>query len=416
MATHTKHESGRGFLNDTPAVIARVKDAFADVVRGLPKDIERANELSKTLGVSTKLGWQVTRLLYESDPFVAAQYVPGQNSVKKFLAAAAGLNVDASVIAAAERAIEEFDRLVQTHADNRESFDMLAAGCAARVVESSYLDYRKAAFVGSSFTWGVHARVQLATAFVFPAEDQTRFNVLSVRGFVELRRLRPSVSWPIQTSHLLRADGGNEPTMNRTPLDVIDEADPVAGVPLLREFSTHPLSEVRRVFAPNDIIRDELVGGEIGKQGVVNCLLGEVIWNLPGRYRSEQNREWGVGAKVRTPCEVVILDQFVHRDLFGPVSPRPKVFSDLTETASLYVDQRADDRMDLFQRVEFLGRGLSGIRTPEMPDYVDLASYVMKRVGLDSEMFEAYRVRIEYPPMPISVMMLLDLPAEPGTR
>lgn len=403
-------------MEEAPRVVTAVRDAFASVINGLPTDVARAVDLSKALAINAKLGWQIMKLVYETDPFVAAQYMPGERSIEKFLDAAAARQVSPAVIDAAKDAMREFQRLVRVHAGDREGLDMLATGCAGREVRSSCLDYRKAAFTGNSFTFGVYARVQLASSFVFPAEDESRFNLLSVRGFVELRRLRPNVSWPIQTAYLMSEDGSNQPTMNRTPLDPTDQDEPAAGVPILRKFSTHPESEVRRVFQPNRVIRDELVAGGVGKRAVVNCLLGEVLWNMPGRYRTDSNHDWGVASRIRTPCEVLILDQFVHRDVFGPVSPRAEVFSDLTESAGFHLGQRADDRLDLFERVEFLGQGLSGIRTPELPQYVDLADHVLGRVGLKSDVFDVYRIRIEYPPLPTTVAMMLDLPAAPEMR
>lgn len=58
------------------------------------------------------------------------------------------------------------------------------------------------------------------------------------------------------------------------------------------------------------------------------------------------------------------------------------------------------------------GRGLGLSHTPDIPGYADLTAGVCASVGIDPEDYELYRVRMEYPPMPTTVMIrhpLLDL-------
>ena len=44
----------------------------------------------------------------------------------------------------------------------------------------------------------------------------------------------------------------------------------------------------------------------------------------------------------------------------------------------------------------------------------ELADFVMKRMDWRAEDFDGYRVRIDYPPAPISVMMYNKLPSAEG--
>jgi hypothetical protein len=413
--TALKQKHHRDFLDDAPVVLASVQDAFAKVISALPEDIAHANELSKTLGVSSKLAWQIRRLVYETDPFAAVQYIPGQSSIKKFLHAAATLSVQSDVIASAEKAIQEFERLVRTHADNREAFDILAAGCASRMVERKHLDYRKASFVGNSFSWGVHARIQLVTEFVFPSPSGRDISMVSVCGFGELRRLRPSLSWPIQTRRMVDKGGHVHPTLKREPLEPQGGTDCVSEVPLFPSFCTQPTPEVRRVFSPDGSIRDEVVAGSVGKTGTMDCLIGEIVHDSGPRYVCGDSKEWGVGVHVRTPCEALILDQFIHRDLFGPVTPKLSVFNDLlAANVALPPTMRVADQMPVFETVQSLGRGLRNVRVPEFPRYVEMVDFVLKRMDWKAEQFDGYRVRIEYPPVPMSVVMHNDVPPAPG--
>ncbi len=415
MTTKREKTKTPAFDDEAATIITQVRNAFAAIIESLPGHVARAHEVSGALGIHKKLGWQISKVVYEADPFIAAQHIPGRTSVKKFLNAASEQNIEPAVIASAEAAMADFERLIKVHADDRESFQMMATGYAGKAAYDAQLGYRKALFDGGGFIWGVQARVHLAASFVYPAPDEPWLNLVSLRGFTELRRIRSDVAWPIQTAKAITDDGTELSPPAHELLEPVDEASQIAGVPLLRRFCTQPIPEVRRVCLSDGTIRDELVGGTVGKTGAVDCILGEIVRKVGMRYRDPHFWEWGVACHIRTPCAVLILDQFVHRDLFGPIEPRLEVYNDLLVDPRQPSAQRAGDRIPVFETVQHLGKGLSSIRTPDVPRYVEMVGYVMERMGWEADQFDVYRVRIEFPPLPTTVAMLNDLPEAPET-
>jgi hypothetical protein len=233
-------------------------------------------------------------------------------------------------------------------------------------------------------------------------------------GYVKLRRMRPGVSWEITRSKREPDDGTDASQPMREPLDPNGSSGIQLDVapPLMGEFCSKPLPPVQRQTLTDGWVKDVLPGGAVGDAGRVDCFTGEVLREIGSRYRTEHDWLWYASATMRTPCEVLILDEFVHEDLFGPIRPELHVYSDLPDAPRLPITQRAADRIPAFEPVQHLGKGLSGIRTPDVPRYLEMVRYTFERLGWDPTRFDVYRVRMEYPPVPTMVTMESPL-AEP---
>jgi hypothetical protein len=395
-------------------VLRRVRNAFAEVIEALPAHISRAHELQKALDIDKKLGWRVFKLVQGTDPFTAAQHVPGAAGVRIFLKAAADRGVPTRLTDSAARAAKEFDRLIEVHAGDRASLEMMMSGFAKRGRRQGDLAQRRSAFRANSYLWGVQAKTHLKADFLHPSGTSTEFDIASVRGFVGFRRIRADVPWVIARARCTDDDGRLRPSFVREPLEPAEDPDaPAANVPLLREFCTKPLPEIRRVDGPHGFVEDELVEGPVGNTAAINCIIGEVARRVASYYRDEHNRFGRLTARMRTPCEVLLFDQFVYEGMFGPIAPEMLVYSDLHNGPDIPLDQRARDRLPLWESVDYLGKGPAVIHTPDVPRYADMARYVFERLGWDGERFDVYRIRIQYPIIPSTVAMRHELPEPP---
>jgi hypothetical protein len=399
------------FEIEAQQVIARVRSAFGAILDSLPGHVARAHEVSKALGIHRKLGWQIANVVYEPDLFAAAHHIPGQASVRSFLAAATERRVNRELIASAEDAMADFDRLIEIHAGGRKALDMMLTGCAGDAAKKAHLAQRKAWFAAGSHIWGVQAKAQINANFLHPATRAGWFDLVYVNGLVRFRRTRSDVSWPIGLSKRTADDGA---TLTQPKREALEDTSASAGVPLVPQFCSGPLPPVRRRTLAGEFIRDELLPGPVGKTGALDCVTGEVWREIGPCYRTEHDWLWYASIPMRTPCEVVILDQFVHHDLFGPIQPEVHLYRDLLDGPRLPVPQRPGDRMPLFESVQYLGKGISGIRTPDVPRYDEMVRYVFERLGWDPRRFDAFRVRMEYPPVPTTVTMESPLREPPA--
>ena len=414
--SHIGVREGAPFEEQARLAFLRIRGAFAEILDALPGHIVRPHELSKCLSIDMKLAWKVVRAAHCTDPFMAVQHIPGTAALEAFLKAAAGQHVAAKRIQAVQTAMQEFERLIEVHAGDRATLEMILLGYASEDRRRADLAHRKAAFGANSYIWGIQARTQVKADILLPSSEKGWLDIATIRGFVELRRIRPKVPWVIARARVADDRGNVKSPSGREPLDPVqNDPDGGTGAPLLREFCSQPLPQFRRVAGPHGFLEDELVEGEVGKTGAVTCMTGEVTRRVASYYRAEQNRVAALLARMHTPCEALVFDLFVHEDLFGPIEPQLAIYSELDGGRPVPpIEGRERDRLATNDSVEYLGKGPSVVHTPHVPRYAEMIRYVLDRLGSDGERFDVYRVEIEYPIIPTSVALIHELPEAPA--
>lgn len=395
------------FQADAVETVSRIRDSFARIIEQKCPGSKAVTSLSEAFGIHRKLAWQVSKVAYSADPFAAARHMPPAKSLDVWLKAAAKAGVSAELIAAAREAGARFGALAETHASNRAEFEMLLESCGSGLDEASDTKWRQQAFLGNSYTWGAHCRTLLAFCVLMPSEDRARhFHAVQIRGLMGFRQTRPGVRWIVNQSVVADDQAQMSQTVDRVPLDPV-AAEAHAGVPVLPAFCSDPMPALERRRTPDGVVHDEFAAAAVGQSGVRTLVTGEIIRNIGAVHATEHDRVAHFGTAVRTPAEVLHFDLFVKAGLFGPVERELRVFSDLASTISF--DDR--DALATSGRVSRLGRGLGLAHTPDVAGYADLAASVCDRIGIDPDAYELYRVRLEYPPIPTTVMVrhaLLD--------
>ena len=148
----------------------------------------------------------------------------------------------------------------------------------------------------------------------------------------------------------------------------------------------------------------------------MTCIFcGDVIRSAGYIYRTEPDPNADLNVHIRTPSRVLVHDLIVHEGVFGRLAPIAAVFSEVHHEVESA--RTRDDRYRLPGPlgVEYLGRGPSALRTPDVPRYPEMARHVLARHGQDPERFDVYRIRMQYPIVPTSVTMSFDLLEPPGS-
>ena len=57
--------------------------------------------------------------------------------------------------------------------------------------------------------------------------------------------------------------------------------------------------------------------------------------------------------------------------------------------------------------------GLSVVHAPYVPRYTEMIGYTLDKLGWDSKRFDVYRVRMQFPIIPTSVLVTYELPEAP---
>lgn len=404
-----------GFQKDTVDAVSRVRDSFSRIIELKCPGSKAVTSVADAFGIHRKLAWQVAKVAYADDPFAAARHMPASKSLQVWFKAAADAGVPADLVESARQAGLMFETLAETHASSRAEFEMLLESCGADADEASDAKWRQQAFLGNSYTLGAHCRTLMAICVLMPSDDiPHHFHAVQVRGLIGFRQTRPGVRWIVGQSVVADDQARTAQSLDRMPLDP-RAAGEHAGVPVMPAFCSDPMPALERRRTPDGVVHDEFAAGPVGQSGERTLVTGEIIRNIGAVHATEQDRVAHFGAAVRTPAEVLHFDLLVRAGLFGPVERDLRVFSDLASNISF--DDR--DALETSAKVSRMGRGLGLAHTPDIPGYADLSASVCATIGIDPDDYELFRVRLEYPPLPTTVMIrhpLLDADASGGFR
>ncbi|CAN5442027.1 hypothetical protein BH09PLA1_BH09PLA1_10760 [soil metagenome] len=382
-----------------------VRRRLGAIVEAVCGGTPRAQDITDRFGVYRKLGWQIWNVVYADDALAAIKHLPNPRTLKVWHAAARKQGIREELLLRLDEAIVQFHKSAGAHAGDREMLEMLVESNNENLDEAATIRWRKQSFAGNSFTWGVRAKCMLAVAFIFPSATRDGyFDMVRIQGLIGLVRTRPNVRWPF--AQLLIRDGeGKKHQFARVPL-VESAAVRQTGVPLVEEFCSKPLPRVMRRPGNMGMVEDELLGGEVGESGASDIITAEVLREVAPAWPKNEGETATFGTGVRTPTELLISDQLVHRDLFPGVQRELCVFGELMTQLSR--DER--DRIPVPEKVQQLGNAADGIGTAEVARYHDLLDFVFAKTGLQAQNFEAFRVRMRYPPLPVSVLVRHPMP------
>lgn len=392
-------------------VLTRYGAALRALIADTPGLARRAADLSRTLNVHSKLAWQVHKVAHAQNPLAEAPYLPGPAALDRFLDAARRRGAPLDRISAVRATQEEYERLIKRHARSRGEFDTMLSALAEGGAEKVDLMHRRAAFNAQSHFLGIQAKTHLVCVLYYPsAEADDRCDHAAVRGMIDLRRLRRNATWVLSQMRITDDDAVVRQEVQRESFDPDVEAR--YGVSILEEFCSRPLPRIERVAGPMGLTNFVVSGDDVGNASVVTCLVGDAFRRACTRYVNAHNRMQICQTLVRTPCEVLVQDVFVHKALGWSRKPRLTVLSDHRGGDPVFFG-RDSDRLSVQESVLHLGTGPTVVETPDVPRYQQMVRYTLARLEQNGDDFDVYRCRLEYPVMPSSVAVHFDLPERP---
>ena len=402
----TSSPDSSGFPGEIEAAMGQLQSECAAMIEALCGSSPRAKDVSDHFEIHAKLGWQIWNVAY-APPLTAYRFLPNDQGLGVWLQAAGNKGAPSELLDGFSAAIDRFRAVIETHAEDREMFEMLVDARSGRSNEESILRWRKQAFTGNSFTFGARAKCLVASAILFPASKAHTFSIVRIHGLIGLVRTRAGVRWPLATLVVQQSDG-RWTTPGREPLFSSPKVDEI-GVPLLADYCSRPLPPVERTLE-GDTLHDELLPGVVGLTGANTVFTGEILHEVGPTHGMKEGEIAHFGSGIRTPAELMICDHIVHQSIFPSVMRELRVYSELVSPVSR--DDR--DRLDMTEELQHLGTGLHRVRTADVPNYSDLLHEAFAKIGFDPNEFEVYRVRLLYPPIPASVMVRHPLPSPPS--
>lgn len=399
------------FKNHVITAMQDLRAAIIDALASTGADTSYPQEMARQLGLDKSLAWKVSRVVREPNMAGAVTHVPGRSGLKILEKAFRRAGTPKKVVETYQRAVSDFENMVKIHAGNRSTLGMMMSDLSQGGEQQQFETFRKLSFQGNSMVWGVQARVQLTASFIAPNDTGEMVDLAWLSGLVDFRRLRHNVPWAIASAKKCKDDG------TVLPVGRIDAIDPdYAGknsAPLLGDFCTKPIPEMRTKEGPDNDLRFELAEGPVGNTAALTCMVGLYGRSFVKRYREVNDTLGEHWARLSTPVELLIHDLFVHKDLDYALSPEIFLYSMLPGGPVYPVSGRDCGMLPVAEKVFDLGLGLNGVTTPEIKQYKQMVQSIYDRVGWDSEMFYGFRFLMRYPPIPSLAILRYELPERP---
>lgn len=383
-----------GLPEDLESAAVNARALLGEIVVRLAGDGCRAKDVSDSLRLHAKLGWQVWHASF-GDISALGQFAVQEKAFQTLFASLLDRGIPLEELDLLSEKLERFRAVAAQHSPDSDLLELMLDATADGKAE---IRWRKQAFDANSFIFGARAKAIVAAAILFPSRNHGKFDMVRINGFRELLSTRDDVRWPISTSIVEKDEVATKP--GREPLDPYSR-----GVPVLLKYSSAPLPKLERVQA-GDTVTDLLKPGLIGLTGAVDLMTGEILREVgpvSGSFAGER-AHFGVG--IRTPAESLYYDHWVQRDLFPEVARELCVYGELrSETA-----HEETDRLRVRDTLAANGFGAKKIKIEDFPAYPQLVDEAFRRVGQRPEDFLHFRVRMKYPPMPCSVMIRHEMP------
>lgn len=401
------------FQEDYERCFQQLRGALTELLTAVGANPTAPQDISRSFGLNKNLTWKVSKIIQSGDSYSAYPHLPGAGGLDIFLKALRSSGAPQRQVDATRQAFADFEQMVRYHAGDRGTLELMLDSLAEGGLQSRPLEVsRKLAFRGNCGIWGIHAKTRLTTFFLAPNEEDPGCNdAVFLTGLVRLRRFRPDATWPLIQRQLVDDSGEAIPLPEEIAIDpAYQESD---GPKLLSAFCSSPIPKIRGVEIPKGVLY-QLEEGPVGNRGAADVYYGTGIKGVVPRYASPANSHGEFNAILNAPVESLHFDIFVHQDLALPERPKPILIGRMTGGSALPNARRVDELLPISEEVQEISGGLNAVATPLVARYPDMCEAVYRRMGWDPAAFTCYRLVLEYPPIPASVILRFPLPEAPA--
>lgn len=390
--------------------LQELRRSFIELYAAIEADVEAPQDVARRFGLNRNLTWKLSRVITAEDPFAALNHLPGNQGITLALQAIEKGGAPRAAVSQVERALEEFQRVVEAHADDRAQLELTleAAGLLAR--EAGFESGRELAFRGNSAIWGVQAKTRLSFAVLGPNKsDESLCDIAHVGGIIGVRRLRPQTEWRL--FHIQQHDETGTAMAQLFRPQPLEPGEPDGMPGLISGFSSPsvPHIDIRRHSSGVEFM---LPAGPVGKSGVFDAFIGFAVRNLP-RYRNAENPSGSIATLVSMPYERSVSDILIHRKLLPTGGLSAKLYGFPHGVLDTPVAQTVKNELPMTERIVQLAGSPPAVAMSHVPRYGQLLNHVMKRMEWNASEFVGYRLVMDHPPMSSKIVLKWDLPERP---
>jgi hypothetical protein len=397
-----------GFEQECQTAIGQLRAALMGLYAGAGAPLDQPQEVSRAFKVNKNLAWKLSKLMGATEPGEALQYLPGMGGMKIFLKAMQQAGGPGNAIEEVRAAYDRVEQAVLVHVGDRPTLELVLDGLGPARAERLEVS-RKLAFRGMSGVWGVQARSKVTVAAMAPSRSRAgMLDTAMIRGYLGLRRLRSTMSWPIS----VRGDWKGEHEPYDSSWEPLEPGQVVNGLALLGDF-TSPSAPAFELNHTPEGTYFMLPPGPVGNTAAFDCFFGEGSRADVPRYATAEDKTGEFTSAISVPIEQQVLDVLVHKDLAEGFAPEPYLFGNPFGHGGMGSAERTQCHLPIGDRVHRLPGSPPITATPVYARYPALVDLIYRRMGWTPGEFVGYRLMVKYPPMGTVVSVRFPLPEGP---
>lgn len=383
-----------------------LRASLTAVVLSARGEVTFPQDLARHLHINKNLAWRVSKIIENPSPEGGIPHLPGASGIRMLLDAVRKTGTGEELVARVEDAHAAFQAMIDTHAGDQQTFELLLDGLGDSESSEPLATSRKLAYLGNSGIVGAQARSKLTSCFLAPsAASSDKIDTLLVGGFVDVCRLRGHRGWPLFRIRAYRVDGGIEPSQRE--LVVLHEQSGKMG--------TFDAGVSRDMLVESDgrAITYRLGPGRVGRTGIFSAYFGSPLNGVFERYRSESDSDGEIFSLLEVPCEWLLFDMFIHRSLGYGSDLNLAVYGRPGGGLDDHERPEAREPLPIHARAERLPGAPDRCVTPICPRYPEILRTMTAGTGWDLRDFTCHRFAISYPPLHSTAVIRFPLDERP---
>jgi hypothetical protein len=371
-----------------------------DLYEDVGSDPTKPQDVSRTYKLNKNLTWKLARIIQSRDIYEAVPLIPGASGMEIFLETMKKAGASADSLARVREALAAYESMIEVHVGDRATLELMLDSMGGH--EQQLLKSRKLAYQGNTGLWGVRAKSRITAQFLAPNQDNSAIlDAVQIAGLQQVRRLRQIPRWSV-----FRIGKYTDDSQRSDRFAIDDRETNTPG--LMRDFCRGEMPEIHIEERDNGIFYD-LGEGPVGRTGEFSCYFGYGYRNFVPRYASKPDSKGSLYCAVSMPVEQVMFDLFVHRELPDALNAAASVYGKPWADRGT-IDENA--RLPIEERIINLGTG-ANVSTPMAKDYPEVIAQAFERAKWNPKDFYCLRLVVEFPPMPSTIAMAIDLPMNP---
>lgn|GEM_PF-1597976 len=384
-----------------------LKNAVTDILQALPVDLQQPRDVYKTLGIDRMIGWNIFKLHEVEDCFLCVKHIPRKAAFKGFLRAASRNGVSDSILEAADENFNKFEDLVEMHAGDRPSMEMMLMAYSKEGTDQASIEHRKLAFTGNRFLYGLETRTRLTISLFEPTGTSDEWKLTLLKGSFGLRRNRPDIPWFYVRPRVFTEFAGQPHSPGSRPLAETETGD-AGQLPYYPQFCncSLPTMTTRGGFVES---MEEIFPLETGNAGLMDLVFAEVI----DLKKFRMNKEGSTSARLITPCHLAAMDIILPTPVVESCRFTPRTVSSILDDSDAY----NESVIDIARTILPVTPGLVIAPTVEqnsldgVENYGEIVEDIFRRRDLNPLNYTTIRTFTHFPVIPSN----LDVSWEPLT-